>query len=43
MNRFYGLLDRCSVTEAAAESIALTSRVVGRLYAMQLEEIDRDR
>ena len=39
MDKFYGLLDRVCVDRKAADAIVLTSRIVGRLYAMQLEEI----
>lgn len=42
MNKLYGLLDRVCTGEPAAERIARTARVVGRLYALQLEEIDGD-
>ena len=40
MNKLYGLLDRTCTTAAAADDILLTAAVVGRLYALQLEEID---
>jgi hypothetical protein len=42
MGKLYGLLDRLCVSEAVAQDIQLTAKVVGRLYAMQLEEIDVD-
>ena len=42
MNKLYGLLDRICTTEAVAEDIVRTADVVGRLYALQLEEIDVD-
>jgi hypothetical protein len=40
MDKLYGLLDRVCTTEAAAQDILLTATVVGRLYALQLEEAD---
>lgn len=40
MDKFYGLLDRVCVDGRAARAIVTVSRAVGRLYAMQLEEID---
>lgn len=40
MDRLYGLLDRLCTTEAISEDILRTAAVVGRLYALQLEEID---
>jgi 3-oxoacyl-[acyl-carrier-protein] synthase-3 len=40
LNKLYGLLDRLCTTENAARDIVRTAVVVGRLYAMQLEEID---
>lgn len=42
MEKFYGLLDRVCVDRQGADGIVRTSFAVGRLYAMQLEEIDRD-
>lgn len=42
MNKLYGLLDRVCADEPAADDIVRTARVVGRLYALQLEEIDGD-
>jgi 3-oxoacyl-[acyl-carrier-protein] synthase-3 len=43
MDKLYGLVDRICTTEQAADDVVRTAAVVGRLYAMQLEEIDRDR
>ena len=40
LNKLYGLLDRLCTTEAVAQDIVRTAVVVGRLYALQLEEID---
>ena len=40
MDKFYGLLDRICVEQRDADAIVKTSRIVSRLYAMQLEEID---
>lgn len=40
MDKLYGLIDRVCTTEQAVEDIVRTATVVGRLYAMQLEEID---
>ncbi|MEL7185115.1 MAG: iron-containing redox enzyme family protein [Pseudomonadota bacterium] len=42
MDKLYGLIDRICVDEAAADSIIRTAEVTGRLYAMQLEEIEND-
>jgi hypothetical protein len=43
MDRLYGLIDRLCTTERAADDVIMTSRVVARLYAWQLEEIDSER
>ena len=43
MDKLYGLLDRVCISERAAADIVMTAAVVGRLYAMQLEEIDVNR
>jgi Iron-containing redox enzyme len=43
MDKLYGLLDRVCTSERAAADIVMTAAVVGRLYAMQLEEIDVNR
>lgn len=40
MDKLYGLIDRVCTSEAVADRIIRTATVVGRLYAMQLEEID---
>ncbi len=40
MDKLYGLIDRVCTDEKAADRIVQTATVVGRLYAMQLEEID---
>jgi hypothetical protein len=40
MNKLYGLFDRLCTTEEVGRDIVRTSVVVGRLYALQLEEID---
>src|SRR5215469_9288263 len=43
MDKLYGLIDRICTSEHAAGEVILTARVVARLYAWQLEEIDNDR
>ncbi len=40
MEKLYGLLDRVCTNEEAAADIVGVATVVGRLYALQLEEID---
>lgn len=40
MDKLYGLIDRVCTNQGAADDVVLTATVVGRLYAMQLEEID---
>ncbi|HSC13715.1 MAG TPA: iron-containing redox enzyme family protein [Gammaproteobacteria bacterium] len=40
LNKLYGLLDRLCTTDSIAQDIVRTAVVVGRLYALQLEEID---
>jgi len=40
MDKLYELLDRVCISEGNIEDIHCTSKVVGRLYHMQLEEID---
>ena len=40
MNKLYGLIDRVCTTASVERDVLLTANVVGRLYAMQLEEID---
>jgi 3-oxoacyl-[acyl-carrier-protein] synthase-3 len=42
MDRFYGLIDRICTSERAAGEVVGTARVVARLYAWQLEEIDSE-
>lgn len=42
MQKFYTLLDRTCQTGAQRERILRTAAVVGRLYALQLEEIDNE-
>jgi 3-oxoacyl-[acyl-carrier-protein] synthase-3 len=43
MDKLYGLIDRICTAPQAADEVVRTATVVGRLYAMQLEEIDRGR
>jgi hypothetical protein len=40
MDKLYGLIDRVCIDQAVADRIIRTAKVVARLYAMQLEEID---
>ena len=40
MDKLYAMLDRMATTDARAVVTVKTSRVVGRLYALQLEELD---
>jgi hypothetical protein len=40
MDKLYGLIDRVCIDQAVADRIVRTAKVVARLYAMQLEEID---
>jgi len=40
MDKLYGLIDRICTSEQAAADVITTARVVARLYAWQLEEID---
>jgi 3-oxoacyl-[acyl-carrier-protein] synthase-3 len=42
MDKLYGLIDRICTSERAATDVVTTARVVGRLYAWQLEEIDSE-
>ncbi|EAR10705.1 iron-containing redox enzyme family protein [Reinekea blandensis] len=42
MNKLYAMLDRVCRTDADGLRIVKTARVVGRLYALQLEEVDHD-
>lgn len=40
MNKLYALVDRICTSEARADDVVMTAKVVARLYAWQLEEID---
>ncbi len=40
MDKLYGLIDRICTSEKVAQDVVTTARVVARLYAWQLEEID---
>jgi 3-oxoacyl-[acyl-carrier-protein] synthase-3 len=40
LDKLYGLVDRICRTEQVSDDVATTASIVGRLYAMQLEEID---
>jgi 3-oxoacyl-[acyl-carrier-protein] synthase-3 len=40
MDKLYGLIDRICTNEVIADKIVRTAKVVARLYAMQLEEIE---
>ncbi len=40
MDKLYGLVDRIVTSQQVADKVVQTAKVVGRLYAMQLEEID---
>jgi len=40
MDKLYGLIDRVCTDQAAADRVIRTAKVVARLYAMQLEEIE---
>jgi len=42
MDKLYRLIDRVCQTEAQLKAVVKTARVVSRLYALQLEEIDHD-
>lgn len=42
MEKLYQLIDRVCQSESDVEQIVKTARVVSRLYAMQLEEVDYD-
>jgi pyrroloquinoline quinone (PQQ) biosynthesis protein C len=41
LDKLYGLLDRVCTNEAVATEILAVAAVVSRLYALQLEEVDR--
>jgi Iron-containing redox enzyme len=43
MDKLYGLIDRICTSERTSSDVVTTARVVARLYAWQLEEIDSDR
>ena len=40
MDKLYGLLDRLCTTQQIADDMVCVAAVVGRLYALQIEEID---
>lgn len=40
MNKLYALIDRICTSEARCDEVVMTARVVARLYAWQLEEVD---
>lgn len=42
MDKLYGLLERLCLTQAVADDMVRTAGVVGRLYALQIEEIDSE-
>lgn len=42
MEELYSLIDRACETEDACRAIIRTAKVVGRLYCLQLEEVDHD-
>ena len=42
MERFYDMLDEVCVDELTVRSIIKTSRVVARLYRLQLEEVEHE-
>jgi hypothetical protein len=42
MDKLYALLDRICTSASIADDVVQTARVVARLYAWQLEEIDHD-
>ncbi len=42
IDKLYEMMDRVCQTEQDVAAICKTARVVGRLYALQLEEIDHD-
>ena len=43
MDKLYGLIDRICTRESVADDVVRVASVVGRLYALQLEEIDIER
>jgi hypothetical protein len=40
MDKLYGLIDRTCTSDAAVDDVVATARVVGRLYVLQIEEVD---
>ena len=42
MDKLYGLIDRICTSEKMANEVVITAKVVARLYAWQLEEIDSE-
>jgi len=42
MDKLYGLIDRICTNERASSDVVMTARIVARLYAWQLEEIDSE-
>jgi 3-oxoacyl-[acyl-carrier-protein] synthase-3 len=40
LDKLYGLVDRICRTGSVTDDVVATAAIVGRLYAMQLEEID---
>jgi len=42
MDKLYGLIDRICTSDRACADVVTTARVVARLYAWQLEEIDSE-
>ena len=40
LDKLYGMLDRTCTSMERADAIVRTAKVVGRLYALQLEELD---
>jgi hypothetical protein len=42
MDKLYGLIDRICTNERVSNDVVMTSRIVAKLYAWQLEEIDNE-
>jgi hypothetical protein len=42
MDKLYGLIDRICTNERISSDVVMTARIVARLYAWQLEEIDSE-
>jgi len=40
LNKLYALIDRVCITPQRIDEVSTTARIVGRLYAWQLEEVD---